>query len=137
MGAEPARLSSPAASPTPAYRCSWTGAFAGRGIQLRLSPGLGVKMTQWLSKHSLLESLAALTGSTHRSLSCLSHGLRAQHARKTWREEYLLNVGTHMRVYFSPLFPYFSGLVLRTTFSSHAIYSGSFNLQACTSSGNL
>lgn len=116
---------------------SWTGVFAGRGVQLRLSPVSGVTVTQWLSKHSLLESLAALVGSTHRSLSCLSHGLRAQHARKTWRKECLLNVGTHMRLYFSPLFPYFSGLVLRTTFSNHVIYSGSFNLQACASSGNL
>lgn len=42
-----------------------------------------------------------------------------------------------MHVYFSPLFPYFSGLALRTPLYSDGVYSGSLNLQACTWSGNF
>lgn len=42
-----------------------------------------------------------------------------------------------MHMYFSPLFPYFSGLVLRTAFYIGGIYSRSRNLQAYTLSGNF
>lgn len=52
-------------------------------------------MTQQLSKHSRLESLAALMGSTHRSLLRLSHGLRAQYTCQDV-EKYFLNVDTHI-----------------------------------------
>lgn len=53
------------------------------------------------------------------------HSTHARHGHRVF-----LNVDTHMDVHMSPLWPYFSGLVLRNTFYSDGIYSGSLNFQA-------
>lgn len=87
-----------------------------------------VKMAS-ISRHSHLESLAALMGSRHSSRSA---GAGHVQDMEKW---YFLNADTH--VCFSPSVPYFSGLVLRTTpCSDIGMFSGSLNLQTCTWLGN-